>query len=62
VVEQFSLVGPVLAERQELCNWLLRELEARQHASHRIPPVVRYLKSRRDALLAFVSTIEKGFS
>ena len=62
VVEQFALVGPALAERQELYDWLLRELEARQHASHRIPPVVRYLKSRRDALLAFVSTIEKGLS
>jgi hypothetical protein len=62
LAEQFALVGPPLIERRETYDWLLRELEVRQGASHRIPPVVRYLRSRRNALLAFVPTIEQGLA
>jgi hypothetical protein len=59
VTEQLALVGPSLAERQDLYDWVLREMEARAADSHRIGPVVTYLKGQRDALLAFVPAIQQ---
>lgn len=58
--EQIQLIGPDLAHRQELYDWLVREMEARASRSHRIGPVVTYLKNQRDSLLAFVFEVQSG--
>ncbi len=62
LAELFALVGPPLAQRRELYDWIVAELAARPGAAHRITPVVRYLKHQRDGLLAFVQTIEQGLA
>lgn len=58
--EQIQLIGPDLAHRQELYDWLIHEMETRAWRSHRIGPVVTYLKNQRDSLLAFVPEIQRG--
>mgnify|MGYP001585536421 CR=1 FL=1 len=58
--EQIQLIGPDLAHRQELYDWLVHEMETRAERSHRIGPVVTYLKNQRDSLLAFVVEIQRG--
>lgn len=62
VIELFALVGPPLAERQKLYDWLVGEMEAREKGSHRIPPIVHYLKRHRDELLAFVPDVQQGLA
>lgn len=62
LTELLGLVGPLLAERQELYAWILGEMEARASQSHRIGPVVTYFKNQRDALLAFVPEIQQGLA
>lgn len=58
--EQIQLIGPDLPHRQELYDWLIHEMETRAWRSHRIGPVVTYLKNQRDSLLAFVPEIQCG--
>ena len=49
-----SVVGPELAVRQDLFDFVVDELQARQaQAPHRIGPVATTLKNGRDDLLAF---------
>lgn len=60
LVETLGLVGPDFEIRRELYDWILKEMEARSSASHRIVPIVRYFKNQRDALLAFVPHITQG--
>ena len=61
--ELLALVGPPLAERRELYDFLVSELRAREdRAPHRIRPVRIALENRREALLAFVERIEQGIT
>jgi hypothetical protein len=60
LTELLGLVGPLLAERRELYDWIVGEMEARASQSHRISPVVTYFKNQRDALLAFVPDLQQG--
>lgn len=57
LVELLQPIGPDFPTRQELYDWLVREMEARAGLSHRIGPLVGYLKHQRDALLAFVRAL-----
>lgn len=55
-----SVVGPPLETRQELYDFVVEELQARQaKVPHRIGPVVRKLKNGRDELLAFAKEIDQ---
>jgi len=62
LVELLGLVGPNLAERRELYDWVVGEMEARTSQSHRIGPVVTYFRNQRDGLLAFVAHLQQGLS
>lgn len=59
LTEILDVPGPALAERGELYDWLVAEMQMRAHGSHRIPPVVTYLKTQRDGLLAFVGDLDR---
>lgn len=53
-----ALAGPGLAERQELYDFVVSELEQlKDGCSHRIGPVVRTLRNHRENLLAFVEVL-----
>ncbi len=55
-----SVVGPELKVRQDLYDFVVEQLQARQHkAPHRIGPVVKTLKNGRDDLLAFAEEIDQ---
>ena len=60
MTELLQLIGPDLPTRRELYDWLLGEMEARASRSHRIGPIVTYMKNQRDALLAFVGALGQG--
>jgi hypothetical protein len=60
IEELLGLLGPNLETRRDLFDWIVREMQARAPQSHRIGPLVTYLENQRDALLAFVPTIQKG--
>lgn len=57
ITELLQRIGPDLPTRKELYDWLVAEMEARAHLSHRIGPVVTYLKNQRDDLLAFAGAL-----
>lgn len=57
LIELLQPIGPDLATRQELYDWLVHEMEARASLSHRIAPLVGYFKHQRDPLLAFVRAL-----
>jgi hypothetical protein len=51
--------GPPLAQRQELFDFVLAELQAREPSCpHRLAPVCRTLQTQRDGLLAFVQELD----
>lgn len=62
LIELLGLVGPDLAQRRELYDWIVGEMEARASQSHRIGPVATYFRNQRDELLAFVADLQKGLS
>ncbi len=55
-----SLAGPNLAERRKLFDFVVGELDKREHLSaHRIAPVRRALENQRDNLLAFAAVLDE---
>lgn len=57
-----ALAGPALAERQELYDFIVTELQRRQgDYPHRIRPVVEMLRHQRTRLLAFVEVLQAKF-
>ena len=55
-----AVAGPALAEREELYDFILTELERYQSdCPQRIKPVVRQLRKQRAALLAFVTVLQE---
>lgn len=55
-----SVSGPDLASRQELLDFIIEELQSREHLSpHRIRPVRRLLECQREDLLRFVAFLDK---
>jgi hypothetical protein len=55
-----SLAGPCLADRRQLYDFIVAELEARaSQAKHLIVPLVTYLKNQRDNLLDFAGQIDR---
>jgi len=57
-----SLAGPGLSVRQELFDFVIRELAARESlCPHRIGPVRRMLEHHRDDLLAFAVLLEEEY-
>jgi len=58
-----SLAGPSLATRQDLFNFVVRELARREKlCPHRIGPVRQTLARQRDDLLAFAGVLEEEFA
>jgi transposase len=58
-----ALAGGRLAEREELYDFIVMELQQRQGlCPHRIGPVVRTLRNQRTRLLAFVEVLQEKFS
>jgi hypothetical protein len=58
-----SLAGPSHAERLALYDFLLVELKARSpEYSHRLDPLVSYLKNQRDDLLAFAAQLDRDLT
>lgn len=58
-----ALAGPRYAERAELYDFVVGELQARQAlCPHRIGPVCTYLRNHRDALLAFAKQLDVDLS
>ena len=58
-----SLAGPARATRQELFDFVVRELAQRESlCPHRIGPVRRALAGQRDDLLAFAGVLEEEFA
>jgi hypothetical protein len=58
-----ALAGGGLAERQELYDFIVMQLQRRQDlCPHRIGPVVRTLRNHRTQLLAFVEVLQEKFS
>lgn len=58
-----SLAGPSLADRQNLFDFVVQELAARERlCPHRVGPVRRALQGQRDNLLAFAGVLEEGFT
>ncbi|MDO8944309.1 MAG: hypothetical protein Q7U75_14105 [Desulfobacterales bacterium] len=58
-----ALAGGPLAEREELYDFVVTELEHYQaDCPHRIGPVVRMLRNQRTNLLAFVEVLQEKFS
>jgi hypothetical protein len=55
-----ALAGPPLAEREQLYDFLVAELERYQaDCPHRLGPVVRMLRHQRTDLLAFVEVLQE---
>ena len=58
-----ALAGGALAERQELHDFIVTELQRLQdHCPHRIGPLARRLRHHRTALLTFVDVLQEKFS
>jgi len=58
-----ALAGGALAEREELYDFIVTELQRLQeHCPHRIGPLVRKLRRHRTDLLAFVEVLQEKFS
>lgn len=58
-----SLVGPALAARQELFDFVVTELAQREKlCPHRVGPVRRALELQRDDLLAFAGVLDEEFA
>lgn len=58
-----AMAGPALATRQELFDFVVRELAQRERlCPHRIGPVRRALAGQRDDLLAFAGVLEEEFA
>jgi hypothetical protein len=56
-----AVAGPCHADRLVLYDFILEELRARIPAcSHRLSPIYRVLKNRRDELLAFAGVLDEG--
>jgi hypothetical protein len=55
----FAVAGPAYEERCALCDYVVAELQGRQHCSHRIGPVATMLKNQRDCLLAFAAELDR---
>lgn len=56
-----SLIGPPLAERRSLLNFVIEELKRRESLCfHKIHPVRAFLENHQDNLLQFASQIDKG--
>ncbi len=54
-----ALAGPSFEDRRALYDFVVAELQARQHrCPHRIGPVATYLVNHRDALLAFAKQLD----
>jgi hypothetical protein len=54
-----AVVGPIYPIRDQLYDFVLEELQARQsQASHRIRPIVRTLQNGREDLLAFAQEVD----
>jgi len=54
--------GPDLSSRQQLYDFVVEELRARESIyPHRISPVRRMLENHRDNLLAFVDVLDERF-
>lgn len=62
LTELLGFVGPDLAQRRELYDWIVGEMDARASQSHRIGPVVTYFRNQRDELLAFVADLQQGLA
>ncbi len=57
-----ALAGPALAERQELYDFIVTELQRCQgDCPHRIAPVVEMLRHHRTRLLSFVEVLQAKF-
>lgn len=55
-----ALAGPAWEERQELFNFIVRELRLREAlCPHRIRPVRTALENQRDDLLAFAAVLDQ---
>jgi hypothetical protein len=55
-----AVAGPPLAEREELYDFLLTELERyRGDCPHRFGPLLRQLRNQRPVLLAFVTVLQE---
>ena len=55
-----ALAGPALATRQELFDFIVSELAAREHEDvRRMRPVRVALQNQRDTLLAFAGVLDK---
>jgi hypothetical protein len=55
-----AVAGPCSADRQELYDFIVSELEARvPSCAHRLGPITRLLKDRRDELLAFARSLDE---
>lgn len=56
-----AVAGPCAAERRQLYDFVVAELEARiPLCSHRLQPLWRMLKNQRDALLEFARSLDDG--
>jgi hypothetical protein len=56
-----AVAGPGVAERRQLYDFVVAELEARvPRCSHRLHPFWRMLKNQRDALLEFARSLDEG--
>lgn len=56
-----ALIGPPYHVRQELLDFIVEELRAREHLSHKITPVRTYLENHKDNLLEFMPIMESHF-
>jgi hypothetical protein len=58
-----AVAGPCHAERRALYDFVLVELQARvSSCPHRLGPIARLLKNRRDDLLAFALVLDEGLA
>ena len=58
-----ALAGPDLATRQELYDFVVAELQARQaQCRHRLGPVVKLLRGQRDTLLGFAAALDRALA
>jgi hypothetical protein len=58
-----AVAGPCHADRLVLYDFILTELQARVPAcAHRLGPIYRLLKNRRDDLLGFARALDEGLS
>jgi hypothetical protein len=56
-----ALIGPSYHVRQELLLFIVKELCAREHLSHKIAPIRTYLENHKDNLLEFMPIMESYF-